>query len=798
MDFYFTDRKFNLLGIASTSGGNPLIFNDVEDELSIDAAVRTLRGMLLFDSIQSEQVANMGNYGNYILYKDKLGKSIFMTIMENEHDPLDGTHVIVAEDAGIDLINELVGSYKADKAYNIDHYINRFTYDSGFEIGINEIPEIQRKLEWEGEEVTALARLLSVATQFGNAEIDFSFSIEGTQVVKRYINIYKKRGSDKRVTLYVNKDINKIVTKGNIYDLGTAIYATGGTPEGKNEPINLKGYNYKDPNGRFVLTAAGNLLDTESVRLWSRLLSNENPNPQKAHILRRKSYETTSKKTLCDNAVRELEKISQPALNFEVDIAVLPKDVQIGDTIYLVDEFEKVYLSARILNLKQNYATDNNVATLGDYLIQDDGVSLQLKELADKIKNIPKGDTPYPWVRYADDENGKGISAMPLNKKYMAIKFAINDPVPSDDPLDYQGLWTKIAGPQGENGVEGPPGADGKPTFMWVMYADTHNGFGISNDPAGKQYLGVAYNKTESEPSTNPSDYTWSAMYDEKRLDDMQDKIDGIVYSITSITAPQNPKVGQQWWQQDKNNPEEIIGYFVWDGSKWQAQTIQQSILNVVKLNAVEIIGSKVTGTVINGSSVNNTFTVKNQNYTLVGTTTLKDSEVIIDYVVKETSQYGYTKIYPQGLQSATFAQDGTVQSSLDLTSSSLSMLDSSGNNGILTAQNLTKSVWKTLPLASGITVAEGNKPMYRIIKNLDGSWQVQFKGQCAGKFSGDTLLATVPAEARPAQTEFAYGASSTGNGGRLAVTTAGRLRFMVASGTTPSYCALSALTYSF
>ena len=49
MDFYFTDRKFNLLGIASTSSDAPIsIFND-QDILSISAAsLERLRGRLFF------------------------------------------------------------------------------------------------------------------------------------------------------------------------------------------------------------------------------------------------------------------------------------------------------------------------------------------------------------------------------------------------------------------------------------------------------------------------------------------------------------------------------------------------------------------------------------------------------------------------------------------------------------------------------------------------------------------------------------------------------------------------------
>lgn len=512
MDFYFTDRKFNLLGIASASNDAPIsIYND-QDVLSISAASRTFEGTLIFSDKERDKVKAMANYGNYILYKDENGQSIFMTIMEIEHDPKEGEHFIRAEDAGMDLINGLVDAYSATKAMTFAEYFKLFAGDTGFEIGINEISNLNRTLKWESESQTILARLLSLATQFDNAEISFSFEIIGMQVVKRFVDVRKKRGADNRVTLYMDKDINNIVTKANIYDLCTAIVATGGTPEGKNEPINLKGYNYKDPNGRFVLNrTTGVMLDMESVKIWSRLLSNNNQNPNAGHIQRVKTYETTDQKTLCDNVIRELEKASQPAINYETDIANLPDNVKIGDTIYLVDENEKLFLSARVLELTRCYSTNEYKATLGDYLIQDGGISQSLKELADQLKQA----TTYVWIRYADDEEGNGISALPAGKTYIAIKQVLGVPTASDDPADYRGLWVKFVG----EGVPGPPGENGQPTYTWLKYADDYQGTNMTDDPTGKYYIGLATNKLTATESNDPKDYKWQLVKGEDGQD---------------------------------------------------------------------------------------------------------------------------------------------------------------------------------------------------------------------------------------------------------------------------------------
>jgi hypothetical protein len=53
-------------------------------------------------------------------------------------------------------------------------------------------------------------------------------------------------------------------------------------------------------------------------------------------------------------------------------------------------------------------------------------------------------------------------------------------------------------------------GAGGSTTYTWVKYADGPNGEGLSDNPTGKSYIGLAYNKGTAVESTAPGVYTWS------------------------------------------------------------------------------------------------------------------------------------------------------------------------------------------------------------------------------------------------------------------------------------------------
>lgn len=70
-------------------------------------------------------------------------------------------------------------------------------------------------------------------------------------------------------------------------------------------------------------------------------------------------------------------------------------------------------------------------------------------------------------------------------------------------------------GPQGPQGVQGVKGTDGKTYYTWIKYADSPTS-GMSDNPSGKKYIGVAYNKTTATESTAYSDYSWSLIKGDK------------------------------------------------------------------------------------------------------------------------------------------------------------------------------------------------------------------------------------------------------------------------------------------
>lgn len=127
----------------------------------------------------------------------------------------------------------------------------------------------------------------------------------------------------------------------------------------------------------------------------------------------------------------------------------------------------------------------------------------------DKIKyNIYKWDiSSKKWVQFIDNN---------ANINYVA-NSAPADPSDGD-------FWTDTDGTlkQYQNGAwktiptQGPKGADGISTYVWIKYATSESGANMSDSPVGATYIGIATGKTSSNESSVPTDYKWTKIKGEQ------------------------------------------------------------------------------------------------------------------------------------------------------------------------------------------------------------------------------------------------------------------------------------------
>ena len=126
---------------------------------------------------------------------------------------------------------------------------------------------------------------------------------------------------------------------------------------------------------------------------------------------------------------------------------------------------------------------------------------------------------------------------------------------------------------------------------------------------------------------------------------------------------------------------------------------------------------------------------------------------------------------------------------------------------GQITAENVTLVPWTNLTYLSGFTTAENNPCQYRKIKNLDGSYTVQFRGQVkpvSGSFPGTDsesnfqIIANLPVDIRPSRHTFlpAVGDMMGTQTIRIGALSDGRIQVGV-RGTASSYIGINSLVYT-
>ena len=138
------------------------------------------------------------------------------------------------------------------------------------------------------------------------------------------------------------------------------------------------------------------------------------------------------------------------------------------------------------------------------------------------------GKTTYLHIQYAPVQNPTAAQMSKTPNKYIGTYTDFSG-IDSTDPSKY--TWAKF---EGDQGAQGPKGADGKSSYTWMKYATRPDGLDMSDNPdyvplldstgspildsTGEQiytvtqatYIGIATNKDTATESTNPADYTWS------------------------------------------------------------------------------------------------------------------------------------------------------------------------------------------------------------------------------------------------------------------------------------------------
>ena len=247
---------------------------------------------------------------------------------------------------------------------------------------------------------------------------------------------------------------------------------------------------------------------------------------------------------------------------------------------------------------------------------------------------------------------------------------------------------------------------------------------------------------------------------------------------VISDRAPANPTKGTLW--QDSSVAPQIIKVF--DGTAWSMWGMP-----IDNLLATNILSENGVFKRLEGAEIVNTFSYTDSGVTYTGTTTMKDGNVTISRTGSDGSTWTTTMDRVQGFVD-TYKSGPSAPSRVTQLGQGKLYMAEAGVGGYLPAAALNPASWTNLSYASGFTTAENNPCQYRKVQLVDGSWELQLRGQIkptSGDFSttASPTGGILPAGFRPTRNELVPAADSTKRGARVVVLATGEIQINTPNG---------------
>lgn len=400
-----TNRNYEILcQLSFNLTGGLIAYNDYFEQ-DLETGIGTYD--FTVDKTGNPEIEKL-EVGCYLIVKDG-SKIRSFEVMRIEEDK--DSKTIYAEDAGLDLLGEQVPPYSADKSYPITHYIDEFTFDSGWEIGTNEIPSTTiRKLEWQGTD-TATKRLRQLVRRF-DAEISYDFEFANGKITKKLINIYRKIGEDKKVRLEVGREVSNVKRTISIENLATTIVATGA------DGITLAGAEYNEGNIRSSKNSIY-LIDYDAVERWKRA----GYTPAGGGIVKRFESEAKTPQALMAEAVIKLKQWNHPEVTYDVPINMLPGEVNIGDTVIIVDHnYEPALIvEGRVASIKKSLSTnEDGEIKITNIVSREDTINEKVRRLSTLVQERLFDFTSVPFVMIIESTDGVVFQNSNISTKLVA------------------------------------------------------------------------------------------------------------------------------------------------------------------------------------------------------------------------------------------------------------------------------------------------------------------------------------------------------------------------------------------
>lgn len=355
--------------------------------------------------------------GNYISFRYN-NRDYMFTILRSEKSSDDRKIIVHSEYLSLGLLKSTQDPIDPPQSHTLEWYLTQsgILVNSGIKLGINEVPDLVRKIKIDGEQ-TSLQRLTSFATNFGT-EIEYVTTLNRDGTLKSLVvNFYKKFdgvnqgvGTNRQdLTLSYGKNVSGIKQTTDITDFFSMI-----TPKGKDglTITSLDRTEYDDKGNVLFFTRPGQssiYAPQSAQRFPSRLIRTNNDYTDHKYS----ADGTSDQNTLYTLALNELKKHCDPSIVYDVTGFY---DLDIGDTVKIFDASfnPPLMLQARVAEQTISFSNPSNNKTVFGNIIALESQASQ--DLAGRLKELVDQVTPYRFEIVSDNgltfKNNEGSTTL--------------------------------------------------------------------------------------------------------------------------------------------------------------------------------------------------------------------------------------------------------------------------------------------------------------------------------------------------------------------------------------------------
>ena len=342
---FILNKDKRIIDVVSNAGTNENVFYDDKFIREINVA-STFEFTLAYNNRTSQSI----KAGNHVMFKYH-DKYYLFTIATTDVDDTDGYAevTVYCESISLVLYNSIMQKTTINNC-NATMLLNTILQDTDFKTGYVDPAVDKNAALVEIDKTKSIYEILTDQLETFKAEMDIRIEVDGNKVTGMYIDLVSKLGSNKGARFEYGTNLESVKRKEDVSDLCTAIIGIG-----KND------------------------LDFREVE-WSIAAGQRTDKPRGANFvadnMANAIYGTPDKYiygiyedsncedpwTLLERSYKSLQERKQPKIDYECSVAYIDGDIDLGDSVSVVDRSypEPLMLNARVNKIELSFSDDSN------------------------------------------------------------------------------------------------------------------------------------------------------------------------------------------------------------------------------------------------------------------------------------------------------------------------------------------------------------------------------------------------------------------------------------------------------